>query len=180
MARRKYEWEKTFGENFQKLQAEYENAKIIWDSKLKNAERAGKQELLLAQRNAAGEKKRLEGIIARLESRISVLEDVINNPDGSELAEQDTAEASSAISPVQIDLMAPVNYDGSASLIAGSADGSSPVASPKSCESGSLVHEDEQSPADAELSVQLRQFERSLREMQSTKFTDDVVRMFFC
>jgi hypothetical protein len=83
LARRKFEWEKTFGENFQKLQLEYDNAKIIWDSKLKNVERLGKQELGTVQRNAAAEKKKLEGTISHLESRVRMLEDVINNPEDS-------------------------------------------------------------------------------------------------
>ena len=63
------------------MQLEYDNAKIIWDSKLRNVERLGKQELGTVQRNAAAEKKKLEGTISHLESRVRMLEDVINNPE---------------------------------------------------------------------------------------------------
>ena len=70
-----------FGENVQKLQSEYDNAKIIWDSKLRNMERQGRQELQITQRNAATDKKKLESTIAHLEMRVNMLEEVINSAD---------------------------------------------------------------------------------------------------
>jgi hypothetical protein len=129
---------------------------------VKNAERAGKQELLLAQRNAANEKKKLEGTIAKLESRISVLEDVINDlsdPEGTEVASRKTL-ASSTVSPARNNLAIEMSDDDEANALnATSADGDSPVRSPVNHESTSFAHEDNQSPvspAEAEISPQLK------------------------
>ncbi len=155
LARRKFEWERTFGENFQNLQAEYDNAKIIWDSKLKNMERSGKQELLLAQRNSAAEKKKLESSIVHLESRIAMLEDVINNPDQTEVAdshdetELDLNEPARARATVAVDDELPDP----------SADDGSPTLSPSNAGDAKLIlqlQEENQKLAESKRTAQLK------------------------
>lgn len=155
LARRKFEWERTFGENFQNLQAEYDNAKIIWDSKLKNMERSGKQELLLAQRNSAAEKKKLESSIVYLESRIAMLENVINNPDQTEVAdshdetELDLNEPARARATVAVDDELPDP----------SADDGSPTLSPTNAGDAKLIlqlQEENQKLAESKRTAQLK------------------------
>ena len=144
------------------MQLEYDNAKIIWDSKLKNVERLGKQELGTAQRNAAAEKKKLEGTISLLESRVRMLEDVINNPEdsgdaaASEPAAVEPHVTGSALAgPTAVaveDESAGVTHDTS------SLDGS-PALSPSSSENAKLVlhlQEENQKLAEAKRSAQLR------------------------
>lgn len=163
MARRKFEWEKTFGENFQKLQLEYDNAKIIWDSKLKNVERLGKQELGTVQRNAAAEKKKLEGTISHLESRVRMLEDVINNPEdsgdaaASEPAAVEPHVTGSALArPTAVAVV--VEDEEESAENTHDTDGS-PALSPSSSENAKLVfhlQEENQKLAEAKRSAQLR------------------------
>ncbi len=177
MARRRFDWEKTFGENFQKLQLEYDNAKIIWDSKLKNVERLGKQELVTVQRNAAAEKKKLEGTISHLESRVRMLEDVINNPEdsgdaaASEPAAVEPHVTGSALArPSAVAYIGVVVEDDSADNTHDTSclDGS-PASSPSSSENAKLVlhlQEENQKLAEAKRSAQLR-YNRHLTKLVS-------------
>jgi hypothetical protein len=141
---------------------EYDNAKIIWESKLKNVERLGKQELGTAQRNAAAEKKKLEGTISLLESRVRMLEDVINNPEDSRdaiasepAAVEPLVTGSALAGPTAVvfeEESAENTYDTSC------LDGS-PASSPSSSENAKLVlqlQEENQKLAEAKRSAQLR------------------------
>jgi hypothetical protein len=160
LARRKFEWERTFGENFQNLQAEYDNAKIIWDSKLKNMERSGKQELLLAQRNSATEKKKLDSTIAHLESRIAMLEDAINNPDQTEVAashdETDLDQNAAALARANVAVDYEIEHP---APNASSADDSSPTLSPSDAGNSKLIlqlQEENQKLAESKRTAQLK------------------------
>ncbi len=157
LARRKFEWERTFGENFQNLQAEYDNAKIIWDSKLKNMERSGKQELLLAQRNSAAEKKKLESSISHLESRIAMLEDVINNPDETEVADSHDETDLHQNAPALV--LATVAADDDIEPPDPNADDGSPALSPSNAGNAKLIlqlQEENQKLAESKRTAQLK------------------------
>ena len=140
---------------------EYDNAKIIWDSKLKNVERLGKQELGTVQRNAAAEKKKLEGTISHLESRVRMLEDVINNPE--ERADEPAAVEQHAPGPAlaRSTFSAVAAEDDSADIArdTSSLHGSSPVLSPSSSENAEFIlhlQEENKNLAEAKRSAQLR------------------------
>jgi hypothetical protein len=116
----------------------------------------------MAQRNSATEKKRLENLIVHLESRIAVLEDVINNPDESAAANvlDETADDHDATSPVHARTSL---ADGPESVFiasnASSPDNSSPLPSPTSSEAAQLIfqlQEENQKLADSKLSAQLQ------------------------
>jgi hypothetical protein len=109
---------------------------------------------LLVQRTAAGEKKKLEGTIARLESRIAALEDVINNPEGDDMA----AEVAGAIvsrSPPRSNAAAVAGDDAAVVALSPARD-VSPSSSSENFRSGSSPQIEEQGPADAELNAQLK------------------------
>jgi hypothetical protein len=123
-------------------------------------ERSGKQELLTAQRNSAAEKKRLENVISHLESRIAMLEDVINNPDEPTAADirDGTAVNDDATSPVR---SSPAVDPESAAITsnASSPDDGSPLPSPPGSAAAQLIlqlQEENQKLADSKLSAQLK------------------------
>jgi hypothetical protein len=154
-----------FGENVQKLQSEYDNAKIIWDSKLRNMERQGRQELQMTQRNAATDKKKLESTIAHLEMRVNMLEEVINSAEepADTHADVDEDGENNASSPKRTSLTVAID-DGSASnenspQHASFSDDGSPAFSPTDPANAKLIlqlQEENQKLADAKLKAQLR------------------------
>jgi hypothetical protein len=136
---------------------EYDNAKIIWDSKLKNAERMGKQEVLQVQRNAAADKKKLEGKISHLEARISMLEDVINNPE--ERADEPAAVQQHAPSPLARPTCAAVAAEDDSADIARDLSSLHDSMSPSSSDNAEFIvqlQEENKTLAEAKRSAQLR------------------------
>ena len=123
-------------------------------------ERSGKQELLLAQRNSATEKKKLESTIAHLESRIAMLEDAINNPDQTELAashdETDLDQNAAALARANVAVDDEIEHP---APNASSADDSSPTLSPSDAGNSKLIlqlQEENQKLAESKRTAQLK------------------------
>ncbi len=142
-------------------------------------ERQGRQELQMQQRNAAAEKKKLEATVQHLESRITMLEEVINSADDQAadadadndavavaVADADAdahadvdAEHASSRQRTNFNLMAAIDNDSASPHHAPLSGDSSPPLSPSEPNNARLIlqlQEENQKLADAKLKAQLR------------------------
>jgi hypothetical protein len=125
-------------------------------------ERSGKQELIIAQRNAAADKKKLEATVAHLESRIRMLEQVINNTDllDVQAASSEAAINEDSSSPSRTNLTVSIADESEVlASSSSSSDGGSPSSSSSISEAEQRIlqlQQENHKLAEAKLSAQFR------------------------